>query len=976
MIHDLYLRAHIVVAGNTEEQSEQQAKRSRSPKPWPDYALVWDTETTLDLEQTLNFGVWRFCRLQGSEYVAVQEGIFYRDGLAPKDIQRIHAYKQKYLADYLADGADSELAVLSRAEFVEKVFWESIRAGALIVGYNLSFDISRIAVRWATAHNGGFSFVLSQLSEKQVENLHRPRIRIAPLNGVAEQIELTAVHQKNEQQKWRRGRFLDLHTLAFALTDDCYPMAGAIKAFGSKPEKMEHDPTGLITDNEITYARQDVRATLGLLNALKHEYELHPIALRPDRAYSPASIGKAYLRAMGIVEPMRKFKDIPPKIHGIAMAAYYGGRAECHIRRWPVPVVPVDLTSEYPSVDTLLGIWDVLTAERLTIEDATKDVRALLTDVTLDKLFHPVFWKRLNFYAQIIPDGDILPVRSVYGGKSGTCNIGLNALKWKQPTWIAGPDLIASVLLSGHTPNVLEAFRIVPHGKQRSLRPIELRSSISVDPRKEDFFTRVIEYRKQNKANDRLQHFLKILANSTSYGTYLELNPVKIDPSNRPKITVYSGDHIFKQPAPDTIEQPGSFYFPLLGALITSGGRLLLAMIERCVRDAGGTYLCCDTDALTIVSNERGGPVKMPDGASTAKALSWSEVDKIVVRFDSLSPYNRTIVPHLLRLTDENYAKSGTQRQLFGLSIAAKRYALYTTKCGQQGCSHRKCVAVVDPKAHGLIFFAPSEERVNGLPKWWWELWSFLLALEFKQIAEPDFNVLMVAGRAMNAATAADIEGVPSWISLPAMMKMRISTPHYFDQMKGKASPFGFVLHPRTCDKLKLTLLTPFSKNRAGWSHSLCINTRDGKSYRLDEFPRADIVTLGDILCSYVQHPEIKSLGPDAGKCKAHTRGLLRRMTISGGLQHCIGKEVSRFEQGKDDFIENIDDVCIHYDGGRVIANEALIAEISERGLRQTTKRTHLDRKTIRAVLNGKKVKTSTLAKVVMGLREEQERRA
>jgi len=671
---------------------------------------------------------------------------------------------------------------------VEKVFWESIRAGALVVGYNLSFDISRIAVRWATARNGGFSFVLSQLSNKQVENLHRPRIRIAPLNGVAEQIELTAVHQKSEQQKWRRGRFLDLHTLAFALTDDSYPMAGAIKAFGSKPEKMEHDPTGLITDDEIAYARQDVRATLGLLNALKHEYELHPIALPPDRAYSPASIGKAYLRAMGIVEPMRKFKDIPPKIHGIAMAAYYGGRAECRIRRWPVPVVPIDLTSEYPSVDALLGIWDVLTAARLTTKDATNDVRAVLTDVTLDKLFDPAFWKSLNFYARIMPEGDILPVRSVYGGKSGTCNIGLNALNWKQPTWIAGPDLIASVLLSGHTPNVLEAFRIVPHGKQRGLRPIELRSSISVDPRKEDFFTRVIEYRKQNKANDRLQHFLKILANSTSYGTYLELNPVKIDASNRPKITVYSGDHIFKQPAPDTIEHPGSFYFPLLGALITSGGRLLLAMIERCVRDAGGTYLCCDTDALTIVSSERGGAVKMPDESSPAKALSWSEVEKIVVRFDSLSPYNRKIVPHLLRLTDENCAKNGTQRQLFGLSIAAKRYALYTTKCGQQGCTHRKCVTVVDPKAHGLIFFAPSEERVNSLPKWWWELWSFLLALEFKQIVEPDFNVLMVAGRAINAGTAADIEGVPSWISLPAMMKMRISTPHYFDQMKGKAS--------------------------------------------------------------------------------------------------------------------------------------------------------------------------------------------
>jgi hypothetical protein len=396
-------------------------------------------------------------------------------------------------------------------------------------------------------------------------------------------------------------------------------------------------------------------------------------------------------------------------------------------------------------------------------------------------------------------------------------------------------------------------------------------------------------------------------------------------------------------------------------------------MIERCVRDAGGTYLCCDTDALTIVASKRGGEVQMPDGAPPIKALSWKKVDQIARRFDSLSPYNRKIVPHLLRLTDENYDKNSAQRQLFGLSIAAKRYALYTTECGQPYCSHRECVTIVDPKAHGLIFFAPSEERENDLPKWWFELWRFLLALEFKQIIEPDFNVLMVGGRAVDADTGRDADGQPSWIGLPAMIKMRMSTPHYLEQMKGKASPFGFVSHPRTRDKLGLTLLTPFSKDRPRWEHSSCINTRDGKSYRLDELSRADIITLGDILCGYVQHPEIKSLGPDGEKCKAHTRGLLRRMTINGGLPHYIGKEVSRFEQGKDDFIENIDDVCIHYDGGRVAANESLIAEISARGLRKTTRGTGLDRKTIRAILKGKKVKASTLAKVVTGLRLKQD---
>ena len=154
MSHDLYLRAHIVVQGEASDQGEESPKRSRSPKLWPDYALVWDTETTLDLEQKLNFGVWRFCHLQGTEYVTVQEGIFYRDGLDPKDVQTIRAYSRRHLADGLVKGTDSEITVLSRSAFVERVFWESVRAGALVVGFSLSFDISRIRQDWTAAQIG------------------------------------------------------------------------------------------------------------------------------------------------------------------------------------------------------------------------------------------------------------------------------------------------------------------------------------------------------------------------------------------------------------------------------------------------------------------------------------------------------------------------------------------------------------------------------------------------------------------------------------------------------------------------------------------------------------------------------------------------------------------------------------------------------------------------------------------------------
>ncbi|HXB98934.1 MAG TPA: hypothetical protein VNU74_00955, partial [Terriglobales bacterium] len=356
MLHDLHLRAHVVVSGGRKARAKKRKKSQRTPKLWPDYALVWDTESTLDLEQRLNFGIWRFCELQDGDYVSLQEGIFYRDGLPAKDVRKVVRYAKNRLADRLVPEADRELVVLTRSEFVERVFWESVRAGTLIIGFNLPFDIARIAVRWTAAREGGFSFVLSQLSKKGVANIHRPRVRIAPLNGVAEKIELTAVRRKDEQHRWRRYCFLDLHTLAFALTDKSHSLESAIEAFGSKIKKQKHDPTGKISDTEINYARQDVRATLGLLNVLKREYELHPIHLPPYHAYSPASIGKAYLRAMGIEEPFTKFGNLHPRIHGIAMSAYFGGRAECRIRRWPVPVVPVDLTSEYPSVDALLGI--------------------------------------------------------------------------------------------------------------------------------------------------------------------------------------------------------------------------------------------------------------------------------------------------------------------------------------------------------------------------------------------------------------------------------------------------------------------------------------------------------------------------------------------------------------------------------------------------------------------------------------------
>src|SRR5262249_3278710 len=181
-------------------------------------------------------------------------------------------------------------------------------------------------------------------------------------------------------------------------------------------------------------------------NALKEEFDKHPIPLHPCNAYSPASVAKSYLDAMGIKRPAEKFK-VSPKHTGIAMQTYYGGRSETRIRCAEVPIVPVDFTSEYPTCCALLGLFDILTAKSITFKDDTKKIRKLVKQISLKKCFESKAWKDFNFFALVEPDDDILPVRTVYDGV--TQNIGNNYLTSKTPLWNAGPELIASAIRTG-----------------------------------------------------------------------------------------------------------------------------------------------------------------------------------------------------------------------------------------------------------------------------------------------------------------------------------------------------------------------------------------------------------------------------------------------------------------------------------------------------------------------------------------------
>jgi hypothetical protein len=311
MNQDIYVRAHTVQIG----AKECKAKDHRKPLKWPAYVLVFDCETRLTPGQALTFGFWRFCQLQKGEYVCLEEGIYYDHAeLSAIESKLLQKYAASHNPETAQEGCD-RLRRYARPKFVPEVLGMAIQAKALIVGFNLPFDLSRLALDWTEADNGGWSLILSQWKNTKTgvlgPNKYFPRITVKALNSKTAIINstLAPMHEpkkKGEKVKlWPAGRFLDVRTLLWALRNKSYSLNKACEKF-EVDGKFDHKPTGTVTLEEIEYCRQDVRATVALLNAVKQEYDLHPITPGPDRLFSPASVAKAYLEELNISFPRQK----------------------------------------------------------------------------------------------------------------------------------------------------------------------------------------------------------------------------------------------------------------------------------------------------------------------------------------------------------------------------------------------------------------------------------------------------------------------------------------------------------------------------------------------------------------------------------------------------------------------------------------------------------------------------------------------
>ena len=925
---------------------EAPEKHSRSPRVWrcPKAMLVFDTETRTDPTQCLTFGSYRFI-VDGR---CLEEGLLYADDVTEKERRFLEKYVKTHHPEVVDEGFQ-QLRLLTRREFVNRLFHAAYKGRCLLVAFNLPFDLSRIAYDFTSARGrfaGGFSLGLWAYFDKagrEHANPHRPRIGIKQIDSKRALKGFTARKSpdstdlipegsetgKPEQGYKFRGHFLDLRTLAFALTDRGYSLETACEIFGVEHGKQRAAYHGRVTEEYIDYNRRDVLATSELATKLLEEYAKHPITLQVTKAYSPASIGKAYLLEMGITPIIERQPDFPKEYLGFAESAFFGGRTSAHIRKASVPVVYTDFLSMYPTVNSLMGLWRLVTADEITVvKHCKKKIERLLKRLAVSDLFKLATWKHLIAFVKIVPDGDILPCRSKYSAGGNNWQVGLNFLYPESDNpnnglWFSLPDITASVLLTGRIPKIVDAFRLEAHGTLTGLMPVKLRGAIEVDPSKQDFFKVVIEERKRLSSRDdlgeaeksRLDKALKVLANAASYGIYAEM--IRQESEDKISVTCHGID---AEPFTCRVahpEIPGKYCFPPLASLITGAARLMLALLERCVSDVGGTYAMEDTDSMAIVATEQGGLIPCHGGPyqtkkrhSAVKALSWAQVREISERFTALNPYNREAVSgSVLKIEDDNYdPATKKQRQLYCLAISAKRYALFTLESKP---------VLVKWSEHGLGHLLNPSNPENEDRDWIKHTW---LNIVRKSLALPvhglGFEDSLAVGRitVCSPGVMHALNGLDDGKSYPDQIK-----PFNF-LLTCHVSPFG---HPIGADPAHFHLIAPYESDPRKWLKLNWIDQYSGKTYRVTTAGQhgtrltARAKNYGDILREYEFHPESKCADADGKPSGKKTVGLLQRRHIRIGLIKYIGKESNNLEAVESGLIHSSQSVYTEYPDSR-----------------------------------------------------------
>ena len=823
--------------------------------------LTVSTEVTSDRQQALTFGscaVW----INGTLYKIC---LFHNENLDQKKIDVI-----RQVGDTLQKEKDCIVTVLSKDEFVTNIFYPYVyEARAKCVGFDLPYELSRLATSWGTARK-----IQDAFSIKLVENNPRlPAIKIKSINGNAAFIQFaTPLRTKSEKKqipthKVYRGYFLDLKTLGYAMSNESFDgISNVAKTFDVETHLQNKKG---ITEDAI---RNNVEKTLTvhnlyckIISVLENTFLVKPND--SNKLYSPASIGKLYLRKLNIKPLLEKNPDFSKEIMGNLMSAYYGGRVETRIRKTPVPVTYLDCTSTYPTLFSLMDMYSFLTAEKIETSDTTRQTQKFLDGITLQDISQKDTWKQLATICKVVPDGSmIVPVRSGYGSKKAQ-NIGVNYLKSTDGTslWYTVSDLVASKLLTGHTPIIEKAITFHPVGVQQNIpdEKIEIFKEVTVNPRKKNFIEQLIEKRlemKQTSSTDSeigktIQNMIKIIANTASYGIHIQVNTEKSEKQNEP-ITVYGVDEPFSvdQNTMSRKEIPARHFNPILGVFLPAAAKLVLAAAEKLVmqhRDGYASYM--DTDSIMV---------------------SPKHATEIQDFFQKLNPYENKDV-QVFKIEKSDDGKLLENVLFFGVS--SKRYVLFEYDGAKNKFKIHKFTS------HGFAHLLDVDEK-----QWWKDILAMHYFPEKKQEILDMYDLKY------------------------AVSKMGITTPNVLKRFSN-LRPFNKILVGAGCktdDNGNVVIPTlPYldAKNRECIQYMPFTNYTTGEKF--SDF--VDIIPywkpLGETLDDYANHKETKS-GGDVGLLPR------LRMKIDRNQIKYVGKEVSNLDAANVLGVSEDSESCTVYD--------------------------------------------------------------
>jgi hypothetical protein len=596
----------------------------------------------------------------------------------------------------------------------------------------------------------------------------------------------------------------------------------------------------------------------------------------------------------------------------------------------------------YPTVCTLMGLWRFVTAEGMTWQQSTEATQQYLDEITLGMLQMQDTWKQLTTLVQVLPGQDIFPIRAKYGGDA-QYTIGLNVLTSESPFWYTLADCIASKLLTGKSPKILQAITYQPKGLQKGLNPVCVagNEAYQVNPASGDFFKQVIDLRRQVKSEmqscvspeiQRLntqQQSLKILANSTSYGIFVELN-VEQEKVKQP-LTFYGHDGEPQVIKMNKFEEPGKYFHPLLATLITGAARLMLAITERLTLDQDLDWAFCDTDSMALAK-----PDNMEQETFYAKA------EAVQAWFEPLNPYDQP--GSLFKTEEENYSRAGDMQlePLYCYAVSSKRYTLYNLdsnslpflrKVSEHGLGH-----LLAPYDHESRF-------KTGAKAWQEDLWCeiILAALEDRQ---PGYSNLVVFNQPAISRYGATSPELLRWF------KTYNEDRPYIDQVK----PFNFLLslQPRhDCKELKPA--SPFVQDKSQ-AASECFDRGTGEPIEVEK-----LKTYQESLAQYHLHPETKFLNGnylDRGKTE-------RRHIVVQSIQY-IGKEANKWEE---QVFTGLDSSAQIVYGSSKESLNSVVQAIKKFGIKRMAEAAKLSVRHVHNIYNRKSIANEkTLAKLLLAM--------